>query len=83
MPKIFVKKPFRFAVDGNHVIDVEDGEQEVTERCAKVALKEGWANAVKQGENTGNPTKPPVDKKAAQAAPQNKAQMKTPKNKEK
>ena len=38
MPKILVTKPFPFAVDGNHVIQIEVGEQEVSERCAIVAV---------------------------------------------
>lgn len=39
MPKIIVHKPFSFAVDGNHVIQIEAGEQEVSERCALVAVE--------------------------------------------
>lgn len=39
MPTIIVAKPFQFAVDGNHVVTVEAGEQEVSERCALVAVE--------------------------------------------
>lgn len=38
MPSIFVKKPFPFAVDGNQVVEVQVGEQDVSERCALVAV---------------------------------------------
>lgn len=38
MPTILVKKPFPFALDGNHVIEVQAGEQDVSERCALVAV---------------------------------------------
>lgn len=39
MPTIIVHKPFRFAVDGNRVVTVPAGEQEVSERCALVAVE--------------------------------------------
>lgn len=39
MPTIIVHKPFPFAVDGNHVVTVLAGEQEVSERCALVAVE--------------------------------------------
>lgn len=38
MPTILVTKPFPFAVDGNHIIQIESGQQEVSERCALVAV---------------------------------------------
>ncbi|TFF37424.1 HeH/LEM domain-containing protein [Pseudomonas sp. RIT623] len=38
MPSIFVKKPFPFAVDGNQVVEVQAGKQDVSERCALVAV---------------------------------------------
>jgi len=38
MPIILVKKPFPFAVDGNQVVEVQPGEQDVSERCALVAV---------------------------------------------
>lgn len=38
MPKILVTKPFPFAVDGNHVIQIETGEHDVSDRCAIVAV---------------------------------------------
>ena len=39
MPIILVKKPFPFAVDGNQVIEIQVGEQDVSERCALVAVE--------------------------------------------
>jgi hypothetical protein len=39
MPIISVKKPFPFAVDGNHVVEIQTGEQDVSERCALVAVE--------------------------------------------
>jgi hypothetical protein len=39
MPIISVKKPFPFAVDGNQVVEIQAGEQEVSERCALVAVE--------------------------------------------
>lgn len=38
MPKILVTQAFPFAVEGNHVVQVETGEQDVSERCALVAV---------------------------------------------
>lgn len=39
MPIIIVKKPFPFSSDGNHVVEVPAGEQDVSERCALVAVE--------------------------------------------
>lgn len=39
MPTIIVHRPFQFAVDGNHVVTVPAGEQDVSERCALVAVE--------------------------------------------
>ena len=39
MPIIIVKKPFPFSADGNHVVEVGAGEQDVSERCALVAVE--------------------------------------------
>lgn len=39
MPIILVKKPFPFAVDGNQVVEIPAGEQDVSERCALVAVE--------------------------------------------
>ena len=39
MPIIIVNKPFPFAVDGNHVVEISAGEQDVSERCALVAVE--------------------------------------------
>ena len=38
MPKILVEKAFPFSPDGNVVITVDVGEQEVSDRCARVAV---------------------------------------------
>lgn len=38
MPRILVTTGFKFAVDGLHVIEVAPGEQDVSERCAEVAV---------------------------------------------
>jgi len=38
MPKIVVTRAFHFAVDGNHVVQIDTGEQDVSERCAIVAI---------------------------------------------
>lgn len=38
MPRILVTAAFKFAVDGLHVIEVAPGEQDVSERCAEVAV---------------------------------------------
>lgn len=39
MPIISVKKAFPFAVDGNQVVEIHAGEQDVSERCALVAVE--------------------------------------------
>lgn len=39
MPRIIVSRAFPFAPDGNRVIRIETGEQEVSERCAIVAVE--------------------------------------------
>ena len=39
MPIISVKKSFPFAVDGNQVVEIQVGEQDVSERCALVAVE--------------------------------------------
>lgn len=39
MPIILVKKPFPFAVDGNQVVEIPAGEQDVSDRCALVAVE--------------------------------------------
>ena len=39
MPIINVRQAFKFAIDGNNVIQVDAGEQEVSERCAIVAVE--------------------------------------------
>lgn len=39
MPKILVEQSFPFAENGNHVIQIGVGEQEVSDRCALVAVE--------------------------------------------
>lgn len=39
MPKINVKKAFPYSPDGKSVVEIEAGEQEVSERCAEVAVE--------------------------------------------
>ena len=39
MPIIIVNKPFPFAADGNHAVEISVGEQDVSERCALVAVE--------------------------------------------
>lgn len=39
MQSILVKKPFPFSPDGNQVVEVQVGEQEVSDRCAVVAVE--------------------------------------------
>jgi hypothetical protein len=39
MVRITVEKPFRWAVDGNRIVQIETGEQGVPERCAIVAVE--------------------------------------------
>jgi hypothetical protein len=44
MPTIRVKETFRFADDGFTVVTYEEGQEvEVSELCAKIAIKEKWA----------------------------------------
>ena len=38
MPKILVTQAFPFAVDGNDVVQIDAGEQDVSDRCALVAV---------------------------------------------
>lgn len=39
MPLIHVEEAFPFSPDGNEVVTVEAGEQDVSERCALVAVE--------------------------------------------
>ncbi|WP_327440270.1 HeH/LEM domain-containing protein [Pseudomonas donghuensis] len=39
MQSILVKKPFPFSPDGNQVVEVQTGEQDVSDRCALVAVE--------------------------------------------
>jgi len=38
MPRILVRQAFLFSPDGNHAVQIETGEQEVSDRCAIVAV---------------------------------------------
>lgn len=40
MPKINVTQAFPFSPDGNTVVQIEVGEQEVSDRCALVAVEQ-------------------------------------------
>lgn len=54
MPIILVKKPFPFAVDGNQVVEIPAGEQDVSDRCALVAVEHlGVAAYLDQKDFTG------------------------------
>ena len=54
MPIIIVKKPFPFSADGNHVVEVPAGEQDVSDRCALVAVEHlGVATYLDQQNSTG------------------------------
>lgn len=39
MVRITVEKSFRWAIDGNRIIEIETGEQDVPHRCAMVAVE--------------------------------------------
>lgn len=39
MPLIHVEEAFPFSPDGNEVVTIETGEQEVSDRCALVAVE--------------------------------------------
>lgn len=55
MPTIFVEKAFPFAVDGNEVVQIEEGEQEVSDRCALVAVEHlGVATLLEDGGGAEN-----------------------------
>ena len=43
MPKITIKTPFRYAFRGCEVADFHEGEQDVHEEVAALAIAEGWA----------------------------------------
>lgn len=69
MPKINVEKAFLFSPDGKSVVEVEAGEQEVSERCAKVAVEhlkvailvgkgEGKTKPVTSSRNGEQPARP-------------------------
>ncbi|MNJ50959.1 HeH/LEM domain protein [compost metagenome] len=39
MPIISVETPFKFAEDGNEVVEISAGEHDVSDRCALVAVE--------------------------------------------
>lgn len=43
MPNIIVKTPFRYAFRGCEVVEFNEGEQDVPEEVAALAIAEGWA----------------------------------------
>ena len=43
MPKITIKTPFRYAFRGCEVVEFNEGEQDVPEEVAALAIAEGWA----------------------------------------
>lgn len=62
MPKILVHQAFPFSPDGNHTIQIETGEHEVSERCAIVAVDHLKVAAL-TGEEVAN-DRPRVGKKS-------------------
>lgn len=63
MPKILVTESFPFAVGGNHVVHIETGEQDVSERCAEVAVEHLKVATMLDG--SGGPSVPPKVEKPA------------------
>lgn len=63
MPKILVTTAFPFAVDGNEVVQIEEGEQDVSDRCALVAVEHlGFATLFDdEGGNETDPLKMKID----------------------
>lgn len=57
MATILVTKSFPFAEGGNHVIQIETGEQEVSERCALVAVDHLKVATLVEGSKTERKTK--------------------------
>lgn len=57
MPLILVTKPFPFAEDGNRIIQIETGEQQVSERCALVAVDHLKAATLVDGVKSDRKTK--------------------------
>lgn len=61
MPKIIVETAFKHSDDGNTVNSYEPGEQEVSERCATVAIDQ-----LKVASPAGTSKQPAPDKDKAQ-----------------
>lgn len=57
MPTIHVTRPFLFAENGNRVIQIETGVQQVSDRCALVAVEHLQAATLPSSEPAAD-TKP-------------------------
>lgn len=75
--RVEVTKTFRWAPDGNHVVDVEAG-QVVEGRCAEVALQLGSGRDVDAPKPNGDEA-PPEDR--AVEPPRDRAVRRAPRNK--
>lgn len=72
MPRIIVKKPFKFAHEGHRVEEFEPSKEprETSEECADIAIAEGWAKRV-TGESAAERSAP--EAAAESGAPETKA----------
>ena len=55
--KVNISKAYRYAPDGNAVVTVDPGEQELDERWAKKAIASGHGSAVKAKKPAANKSK--------------------------
>ncbi len=62
MPKINVEKPFPFSPDGKSVVEVEAGEQHVSERCAEVAVEHLKVATLSDNQDSDPPEDPDPEK---------------------